>query len=92
MVRTYVLKYVDFPGLWGGMSGVLNLLAPVCFSASHVTYSTLRMEPVYMIIGQAAGLAAKLALESRKPVQNIDTRALTAKLRAQGAVMEWVKK
>jgi hypothetical protein len=69
-----------------------NLLAPVCFSASHVTYSTLRMEPVYMIIGQAAGLAAKMALESRKPVQNIDTRALTAKLRAQGAVMEWVKK
>jgi hypothetical protein len=69
-----------------------NLLVPVCFSASHVTYSTLRMEPVYMIIGQAAGLAAKLALETGKPVQNIDTRALTAKLRAQGAVIEWVKK
>ena len=69
-----------------------NLLVPVCFSASHVTYSTLRMEPVYMIIGQAAGLAAKLALETGKPLQNIDTRALTAKLRAQGAVMERVKK
>lgn len=69
-----------------------NLLAPVCFSASHVTYSTLRMEPVYMIIGQAAGLAAKMAIEGGKPVQDIDARALTAKLRAQGAVMEWVKK
>jgi hypothetical protein len=69
-----------------------NLLVPVCFSASHVTYSTLRMEPVYMIIGQAAGLAAKMALEGGKPVQDIDTRALTAKLRAQGAVMEWATK
>jgi carbamoylphosphate synthase small subunit len=49
------------------------------------------MEPVYMIIGQAAGLAAKLAIASGKPVQDIDTRALTARLRAQGAVMEWVK-
>jgi len=69
-----------------------NLLAPVCVSASHVTYSTLRMEPVYMIIGQAAGVAAKMAIDSGKPVQDIDTRALTAKLRAQGAVMERVKK
>jgi hypothetical protein len=69
-----------------------NLLAPVCLSASHVTYSTLRMEPVYMIIGQAAGVAAKMAIDSGKPVQDIETRALTAKLRAQGAVLEWVQK
>ncbi len=67
-----------------------NLLVPVCFSASHVAYSSLRMEPQYMIIGQAAGVAAKMAIESGKPVQAIDTAALTAKLRKQGAVMEYV--
>ncbi|MBO0721123.1 MAG: FAD-dependent oxidoreductase, partial [Blastocatellia bacterium] len=66
-----------------------NLLVPVCFSASHVTYSTLRMEPVYMIIGQAAGVAAKLAIEKKSPVEAIDTTALVEKLRGQGAVMEW---
>ena len=70
-------------------SQATNLLVPVCFSASHVTYSTLRMEPVYMIIGQAAGLAAKMAVDKRVAVQDIDTAALTARLRGQRAVMEW---
>jgi hypothetical protein len=68
-----------------------NLLVPVAFSASHVTYSTLRMEPQYMIIGQAAGVAAKMAVEKKIAVQEVDAAALTAKLRSQRAVMEWTK-
>ncbi len=70
-------------------SQVTNLLVTVCFSASHVTYSTLRMEPVYMIIGQAAGVAAKMSIDGKVSVQDIDTVALTAKLRNQRAVVEW---
>ncbi len=66
-----------------------NLLVPVCFSASHVAYSTLRMEPQYMIIGQAAGVAAKMAIEKGTGVQDVDTVGLTIRLRAQRAVMEW---
>jgi len=65
-----------------------NLLVPVAFSASHVAYSSVRMEPQYMILGQ--GVAAKMAIEGSLPVQGIDTAALTAKLRAQGAVMEYM--
>jgi FAD dependent oxidoreductase len=67
----------------------VNLLVPVCFSASHVTYSTLRMEPQYMIIGQAAGVAARMAIDLKAVVQEVDTTALTAKLRSQRAIMEW---
>lgn len=66
-----------------------NLFVPVCFSASHVSYSSLRMEPQYMIIGHAAGIAAKMAIDGKVAVQDIDVKALTAKLRAQRAVMEW---
>ena len=72
-------------------SQVTNLLVTVCFSASHVTYSTLRMEPVYMIIGQAAGVAAKMSIDQKVAVQDIDTVALTAKLLNQRAVMEMIR-
>src|SRR5262249_25652781 len=66
-----------------------NLFVPVAFSATHVAYSTLRMEPQYMIIGQAAGVAAKMAIEKKAAVQDVDAAALSAKLRKQGAVFEW---
>jgi PhoPQ-activated pathogenicity-related protein len=64
-----------------------NLLVPVCFSATHVAYSTLRMEPQYMILGQAAGVAAKMAIAGGVAVQDIDTALLRARLEAQHAVL-----
>ena len=64
-----------------------NLLVPVCFSATHVAYSTLRMEPQYMIVGHAAGVAAKMAIEGQRAVQDVDPRALAARLKSQRAVL-----
>ncbi len=66
---------------------VENLLVPVCLSASHVAYSSVRMEPQYMIIGQAAGSAAVLAIHAGVSVQSIDVAALQAKLREHNAIL-----
>jgi hypothetical protein len=68
-------------------SEAVNLLVPVCLSATHVAYSSLRMEPQYMIIGQAAGVAAALTIASHSPVQNISLQQLQQKLRSAGAVL-----
>jgi len=65
-----------------------NLLVPVCFSASHIAYSSLRMEPQYMMLGHAAGLAAAAAARSGASVQETDVPALQARLKQEGAVFE----
>lgn len=53
-----------------------NLLVPVCLSASHIAFGSIRMEPVFMVLGQVAGVAASLALSAEVPVQQIDVAAL----------------
>ncbi len=65
-----------------------NLLVPVCLSASHIAYCSLRMEPVYMALGHACGLAAVQAIHGKSSVQGIDVKALREKLIAQKAVLE----
>jgi hypothetical protein len=64
-----------------------NLLVPVCLSASHVACCSLRMEPVYMALGQASGLAAAAAIKSQTAVQAIDVPSLQKRLLAQKAVL-----
>ncbi|MFN7541813.1 MAG: FAD-dependent oxidoreductase [Acidobacteriota bacterium] len=70
-------------------SEVDNLLVPVCFSSSHIAYSSMRMEPQYMILGHAAGVAAALAARAASPVQKVDVPALQRILREEGAVFEY---
>lgn len=69
---------------------VTNLLVPVAFSATHVAYSSVRMEPQYMILGQAAGVAAKMAIEAKTSVQQIDNARLSSRLVQLGAVVKYV--
>lgn len=68
-----------------------NLLVPVCFSASHVAYSSLRMEPQYMIIGHAAGVAAAMAIKGGVPVQEVSVPELQKTLKSEGAVFNYQK-
>lgn len=53
-----------------------NLLVPVCLSSSHIAFGSIRMEPVFMILGQSAALAASLAIDQAKPVQDLEYAVL----------------
>ncbi len=64
-----------------------NLLVPVCLSSTHVAYTSIRMEPVYMVLGQAAGAAAALALDDDLAVQDLPYPRLSHVLAAAGQVM-----
>jgi hypothetical protein len=58
-----------------------NLLVPVCLSASHIAYGSIRMEPVFMVLGQSAAVAAAMAIDKSKAVQDIDVTALQEELK-----------
>ncbi len=64
-----------------------NLLVPVCLSASHVAYGSIRMEPVFMILGQSAGTAAALAIDDGVAVQDINYDKLKAGLLRDGQIL-----
>ena len=66
-----------------------NLLAPVCLSASHIAYGSIRMEPVFMILGQSAATAACLAIADNIRVQKVDYAKLQARLLADKQILEW---
>ena len=65
-----------------------NLLVPVCLSTSHIAYGSVRMEPVFMILGQSAATAAALAIDNSQAVQAVDYEALKEKLLEQGQRLE----
>jgi hypothetical protein len=58
-----------------------NLLVPVCLSASHIAYGSIRMEPVFMVLGQSAAEAAIMAIDLHLPVQKIPAEKLQKELR-----------
>lgn len=64
-----------------------NILAVTTPSTSHVAFCSIRMEPQFMILGQAAGDAVMLALTNKVPVQDIDVNLLHAQLMKEGAVL-----
>ncbi|MDE0621479.1 MAG: FAD-dependent oxidoreductase [Bryobacterales bacterium] len=67
---------------------VTNLLVPVCVSASHIAYGSIRMEPVFMILGQSAATAAVLAMEEGIAVQDLEYGKLRDRLLADGQILE----
>lgn len=66
----------------------MNLLVPVCLSATHIAFGSIRMEPVFMVLGQSAATAACQAIDEGVAVQDIDYAALKSMLLSNNQVLE----
>ena len=62
---------------------------PICLSATHIAYGSIRMEPVFMILGQSAATAAALALDGKSSVQKLRYEKLRARLAADKQILQW---
>ena len=66
-----------------------NLMVPVCVSSSHIAFGSIRMEPVFMILGQSAATAASIAIDEGIPVQDVSYEKLKAKLLEDGQILAY---
>jgi hypothetical protein len=66
-----------------------NLLVPVCLSATHIAFGSIRMEPVYFVLGQSAATIAAHALEEGVAVQDVNRSRLRERLLEDRQVLEW---
>jgi hypothetical protein len=66
-----------------------NLLVPVCLSSTHIAFGSIRMEPVFMILGQSAATAAAFAIDANQAVQDVPYAKLRERLLADGQVLDY---
>ncbi|WP_254508362.1 FAD-dependent oxidoreductase [Anatilimnocola floriformis] len=66
-----------------------NLLVPICVSSTHIAFGSIRMEPVFMILGQSAATAAVMAIDSKIAVQDVPYAKLREQLEKDGQVLEY---
>jgi hypothetical protein len=89
-VQTGVKPYpISYRSIVPKASECENLFVPVCLAASHIAYGSIRMEPVFMILGQSAATAASLAIAEKVPVQKVSYPRLRARLLQDKQVLEW---
>lgn len=66
-----------------------NLIVPVALSSSHIAFGSIRMEPVFMLLGQSAATAACLAIDKKVAVQDVDYGQLRKRLLEDGQILEY---
>lgn len=66
-----------------------NLIVPVCVSSSHIAFGSIRMEPVFMILGQSAGTLASLAIKAAKEIHDLDYDEIRKQLIADGQILDF---
>ena len=66
-----------------------NLLVPVCLAASHIAYGSIRMEPVFMVLGHSSATIASMSLKSVTPLHNLSLQKIRDRLLSEGQVLLW---
>ena len=75
---------ISYSSIVPGSNECANLIVPVCISASHIAFGSIRMEPVFMVLGQTAATAASMAIDEGSTVQNVSYERLSAQLIKDG--------
>ena len=79
---------ISFSCLMPKEDEIRNLLVPVCVSSSHIAFGSIRMEPVFMVLGQSAATAASLAIDHHIAVQSVDYEELRQQLLKDKQILE----
>jgi hypothetical protein len=80
---------IDLGSIMPKQEECINLLVPVCVSCSHIAFGSIRMEPVFMILGQSAGTLASLAVERKKTIYEISYEEIKTKLESDGQILKY---
>lgn len=87
-VHGFLPYAIAFRSLVPSVGECENLIVPVCLSATHIAYGSIRMEPVFMVLGQSAAIAAHIAMAEKSPVQAVPYADLRAALLLHRQVLE----
>lgn len=80
---------IDYGSIIPKKTECKNLLVPVCLSASHIAFGSIRMEPVFMVLGQSSATAAMHAIAEKTAVQDVNFDTLREQLLADQQVLAW---
>jgi hypothetical protein len=78
---------IDFGAILPKEKECANLLVSVCVSSSHIAYGSIRMEPVFMILGQSAAIAASMAIDSKISIQKVSYDLLEKEMIKAGQIL-----
>lgn len=80
---------IDLGSIMPKKEECLNLLVPVCVSGTHIAFGSIRMEPVFMILGQSAGTIASMAIDKKKNIYDLTYDEIRSKLETDGQILNY---
>jgi len=80
---------IDLGSIMPKRTECLNLLVPVCVSSSHIAFGSIRMEPVFMILGQSAGTVASMAIDKNKTIYDLSYEEIKTRLESDGQILRY---